>query len=926
MISYRAFKLFEKRRTEMRSHAVRTLLSSMLLTAVLVSPSLGQTIPTPASVLGFEPGADFHLASFDQLYEYFQQLDRASDRLTLQEVGRSSFGNPMFVAFISSAENLRNLEHYREISLRLAHPEGLSDEEARRLANEGKAIVHVDGGMHSTEVAGHQHTILLAYTLLTGDDDPEIQAILENVIFMLWPTLNPDGMNMVSEWYMSNVGTPFETSGTPELYQKWVGHDNNRDGYMLGVPESRVITHTERYWEPQILYNHHQTAPFPTRIWIPPFAEPISPRVHPLMWRTVNLMGMAMAEALEERGQKGAVHMGTGFDNWYPGFMDHAHNFHNVASFLTETALFSYATPGYYTLRDFPEGRQDLRPESLYPSPWEGGWWHLRDAVDYMHTASMSVLDFAAKFKFDVLYNRYQAGRDIIAEYTENPPYAYFIPQAQRDPVAPVEMLRRLAFNGIEIHRLTRAVEHEGIRHPEGTWVILMQQPFANFVRQLLEIQHYPDMVSPSGQLDTPYDISGWTLPLQMDVKVYEASQPLEQDVLAALAPVEGGRTVDWRQEGAVGAAFDSPFDVGFDTDPVAAAIVPPAGAIRGSGNAVALDPAQLNTFKALNQAWAQGGTVRYAGGRYLVSGVGENTVRSWADDLALRAERTRATGTELTRPRIGLFRPWGGNIDEGWTRLLLEQYGFELKTLRNADVKAGDLKSRYDVIIFADIREGSIVEGRQEGTVPARYAGGIGEEGVRELDRFVREGGTMVCLNGNTSFAISNFGLPVQNAVSGMGSQEFFVAGSILAAEADPSHPVMAGMPTDAKLMVHRSPVFTVTEGFQGRALAKYQESGSPLLSGFLIGPEKTNGYAAALDVFHGRGHVILLGFRPQWRGQPFGLFRILFNAAVYHGAVATSVTAGGDFWSPPAGEEGEGDEPPPERTATRRMPPPGR
>jgi hypothetical protein len=549
----------------------------------------------------------------------------------------------------------------------------------------------------------------------------------------------------------------------------------------------------------------------------------------------------------------------------------------------------------------------------------------LKDAVDYMHTASMSVLDFAAKYRFDVLYNRYQAGRDIIARYEEGPPYAYFIPQDQHDPVAPVEMLRRLAFNGIELHRLTRAVEHEGIRHPEGTWVIRMQQPFAGFVQQLLEVQSYPDLrVYPEGPPDSPYDISGWTLPLQMDVKVYEASQPLAAETVAAMAPVGDGPVVDWRQEGAVGAAFDSPFDVGYDTDPVAAAIVPPPGAVRGSGNAVVLAPAQLNAFKALNQAWEQGATVRFSDGRYLVSGVGDATVRSWTDDLHLQLTRTRAEGTELSRPRIGVYSPWSGQIDEGWTRLLLEQYGFEFNRLRNADVRAGGLKSRYDVIVLAQMGSRTIIDGNQLGTVPPRYAGGIGEMGVRELDRFITDGGTLVCLNGSSQFAIEQFALPVRDVTRGLRSEDHFMAGTLLAAEIDPDHPVMAGMPVDATLLGHRSPVFTVTEDFRGRALAKYQEEGSPLLSGYLIGPEHLNGYAAALDVFHGRGHVILLGFRPQWRGQPFGLFRTLFNAAVYHGGPAAGVSADSDFWAPPADTAGAAEEAPPPRNEGRRIPPP--
>ena len=288
---------------------------TLALIAISAGTARAQSIPTPESVLGARVGADFFLATYDESLEYFRQLDQASDRIQLVEIGRTSENNPWYIALISAPENLANVDRYREIAQRLAHPDGLTDDEARALAAEGKAIVHIDGGLHASEVAHAQHTIQLAYDLVTGDADPEVRAILDNVILLLWPSINPDGQNMVANWYRANLGTPYEVAPMPRLYQKYIGHDNNRDGYMLNVVESRVVTRIARDWEPQILYNHHQTAPFPARIWIPPFAEPISEFVHPLMWRTVNLLGMSMAQALEERGQTGAVQGSTLLSN-----------------------------------------------------------------------------------------------------------------------------------------------------------------------------------------------------------------------------------------------------------------------------------------------------------------------------------------------------------------------------------------------------------------------------------------------------------------------------------------------------------------------------------------------------------------------------------------------------------------------------------
>ena len=900
------------------------LLAIALAAAAAAGPALLRAqVPTPESVLGQRVGADFFLATFEESLEYFQQLDAASDRLELREVGRTSFGRPAYIALISSAENLRNLDRHREIALRLAHPRGLTEAQARALADEGRAIVHIDGGLHSTEVATHQHTIQLAHDLVAGDEDPEIRAILDNVILILWPSINPDGQTMIAEWYRSNLGTSYEVAPAPFLYQKYVGHDNNRDGYMINQIESRMATRVAREWEPQILYNHHQSSPFPTRIWIPPFAEPISPHVHPLMWRTVNLIGMSMAQALEERGQKGATHMGTGFDNWYPGFMDHANNFHNVASFLTETGLYRYATPGFYTIQDFPPRTRELRPESLYSSPWEGGWWRLRDAVDYMLTASISVLDFAAKYRRDVLYNRYQAGRDIIEQYTHAPPYGYFIPEQQRDPVAAVEMLRRLAYNGIEVHRLDEAVTHDGIAHAAGTWVIAMDQPFANFVRQLFAVQDYPDLRQyPEGPPDQPYDVAGWTLPYLMDVRVVEAASPLGDEVRSRMTALgagtedAGAETLAWDAGVEDASAFDSPPGVGFDSNPVAAAIVPPAGS-DGGGGALALDPAQNNAFKALNRAWAMGGQVRFvpgragedgeagASGNYVVEGLSGSARGDLVSGLHLRTDRSGGGGASLSRPRIALYRPWSASMDEGWTRWILESYDFAFTSLYNADVLAGGLGDRYDVIVIADMGSGQILNGFERGSVPARYEGGIGARGVRELDAFVRGGGTLVTINNSSMFAINELHLPVRNAVAGLESEDYFMSGSVVEMEVDPSHPVMSGMPERAKIVVERSPVFTTEEGFEGAVLAKYPVDGSPLLSGYLLGEEHLQGYAAALDVAHGDGRIVLLGMKPQWRAQPFGNFRILFNAVLYSAQVAAETPLNPDFWKVPEEDE---------------------
>src|ERR1700678_846087 len=402
-----------------------------ILTFLTVAPFVAPAqVPTPASVLGHTPGDDFYLADYADTIRYFHALAAASDRIKMFTVGKSTEGKDIEVAVISSPENLAKLDDSKKIAGRLARAEDLNDDQAKELARNNKVIVHIDGGLRSDEVAGTQHTMILAYNLLSAKGDAEIDSILDNVILVLWPTLNPDGQDMVVHWYRQNLGSKYEVSPLPWLYQEYVGHDNNRDGYMMNMKEEQVVTKTELDFSPVIFYCQHQTAPFPARIWIPPFSDPISSNISPYVRSWLNVVGTNMTAYLNAHKMPGAISESR-FDNWYAGFMDWAHVFRNEISFFTETALYEYATPHFYTVADFPKPYQDLRALTMYSTPWEGGWWHLKDAVDYMVGGSMSVLDLAAKNRETLLYNRYQAARDNIQHFQKEPPFAYVIPSGQ---------------------------------------------------------------------------------------------------------------------------------------------------------------------------------------------------------------------------------------------------------------------------------------------------------------------------------------------------------------------------------------------------------------------------------------------------------------------------------------------------------------
>lgn len=850
-------------------------------------------LPSPESVLGFKLGDDYKLATYTQAVDYLKKLDAASPRMQAFEAGKSSQGRTYSYFAISSPANLQNIEKYRQISLRLAHPEGLTDAEAKQLARDGKAIVHIDGGLHATEVAGPQTMPLLAYDLIRQANDPKFARILDNVIFLLWPTINPDGQEQVASYYMKTLAESGRGGSFPALYQDFVGHDNNRDAYMMNMIESRVMEHAWRQWEPQIIYVQHQTAPFPTRIWLPPFADPIGQEAPFIISRNLNMIGMAIARGLDEQGLPGATHMGDGFDAWYPGYIDYMPVFKNIAAFWTETAGAGLANPRTYTINDIPQAYRDFRPQPLYPSPWRPGEWHLADSMKYMEVASISTLDFAARYKDELLFDRYVAGRDQIARGKADAPYAYVVPQAQRDPVLAVELLRRIAFSGLRVSQLTSAATIDGTSYPAGTWVIPTDQEFAAMAREVLDVQKYPDLRDDTGGPEQPYDASGWTLPMSMDVTVVPAKTPLSAEARAAMRPVAQNpptaRPTPYSSAAADAAAFDSVPGAGFNTSPMAAAIVPPAGAITGTGDALAIDPAQINTMRALQRAWKAGATVRYTGGTspaYQIVGLGAAAADDLVKSLALKATRTAPAGEVVKAPRIALYNP-PNSMDAGWTRWVLEQYGVEYTPLTPGEPLPSPLASKFDVIVVTSeggTPFGGGFGGRGGGRGGAGRGGGAPAQDPAELakpfEEFIRGGGTLVCFNSASNAAIQQFNLPVTNVAQGRPRTELFINGSLLEVTTNAASQVMAGMPAKAAIFTDNSPVFEPKADFNGAVLAKYADTGSPLLSGYLLGESLLHGKAAALDVKLGDGHVVLLGFRPQWRGQTFSTFRVIFNS----------------------------------------------
>ncbi|QUN06062.1 hypothetical protein KDN34_00840 [Shewanella yunxiaonensis] len=851
-----------------KPRVVKAGLFSLVFAAVSCQLSAAE-IPSPKDILGHNPGDDYYLANYEDSLRYFHALAAKSDKIKMFEAGKSSQGRTLEFAVISSPENLAKWEEYKAISRKLADSRGLTDAEAHKLAKNSKIIVHIDGGMHSSEVAAHQLPIRLAYTLLSSTD-PKITELLNKVILVLWPTLNPDGQDMIVDWYRHNVGTPNETSPMPWLYQEYVGHDNNRDGYMLNMKETQVVTAAVQENAPAIFYAQHQKAPFPARIWVPPFSDPISQNIDPMMRNWTSLIGMHMIGEFESEQLPGAIAQAR-FDNWYPGFLDYTHVFRHTIAYFTETALHEYATPWTYDPAKFPENRKDLKPQIMYPSPWKGGKWTLGDAVHYMEVASLSTLDTAARYSKQIQYDRYQAGRDTIARFNSEGPYAYVISAAQHDLSEAGALVNILLKQQIDVYQLQKATEFAGKRYPANSWVIPMAQPYAGLVQELFETQKYPATFLDKNGLpeNLPYDTTGWTLPLQMGVDVAAVTEPLSQTQQSRMHVVT---------------AVSLPAD------------------ISGKGDVFVLSQAENAAYKVVNQALAAGATVEQAivdkTPNFFISGVNQQQLTSWlqAANISAKAIKKMPTANKLNAARVGLYRPWKPSMDEGWTRWLMEQYHFPLASLYNADIKAGNLADKVDVIILPDINLSWLMDGfsaakddadsdnnggAKVDPVPQQYLGGIGPEGAQALRDFVANGGRLVAFNSASSAAIKVLGLPVSNVLEGVDSNVFYCSGALLQlqlnAEADSD--VLAGLLQSPVAMFSHGPAFKTLPGFDGQILASYPKEGNPLLSGVLLHPEAINGKAAAIKVKYGKGEVYLFGFQPQWRGQSHGTYKFVFN-----------------------------------------------
>lgn len=766
-------------------------------------------IPTPKQVLGFHPTTDKTIADWSQITNYFQKLDAASDKVTVKEIGKTTLGKPFVVAFISSADNIKNLDRYRQINEKLADPRKIKDETEREsLIRQGKTIVSISCSIHSTEIVASQMSMNLAYQMATATDD-ETGEILDNTILLLIPSANPDGIDIVANWYRKTLGTPSEGTAPPELYHHYAGHDNNRDWFMLNLRETQAVTKLFwREWFPQIVYDVHQMGQNGARFIIPPFYDPPNPNIPPLILREVGSLGYKMAADLQAEKFAG-VATNTTFDTWWHGGFRSAPYYHNSIGILSEAASANLMSPVYITTEKMQQThparglKSPLEAATNHPQPWQPKFWGANDIAAMEMTASRALLQMAAKFRRNYLQNFYELNR-VAAQTNFNPnhPLAYVIFAGQGREETVSRFIEILMAQGIEVHKMNRELKtsipftqaiHTEV--PLGSFLIFTDQPQRNNVEALFGKQIYPNRVDEKGNVDVPYDVAGWTLPLQMGVETYAVTQIVEY---------------------------------------------PPSA--RG-----------LELMTDINQ------------------------VRKTLNLAAAKEPFPKLRNPLKTNPKIGLYKGFTSSMDEGWTRLVLDNFQIPFRTISDADFRNDNLN--YDAIILPADSENTIVGGLKETEYPREFAGGIGEQGIENLKKFVENGGKLICFDDSCDLVIKRFDLPIKNVLNNLKRSDFYCPGSILQLDVDIADPLARSFRKQTAAYFINSSAFEIADASRVKSVARYAEKNA-LLSGWLLGEKYLNGKTALAETSFGKGKIVLFAFRPQHRGQTFGTFPFIFNA----------------------------------------------
>ncbi|MDB4913319.1 MAG: peptidase carboxypeptidase [Gemmatimonadetes bacterium] len=890
------------------------ILRRSLIALVLASSSAASAqrhITTPKESFGANFGDDYFLANYKQISSYWRTLARESDRMKLVEIGKTAEGRPHLMAIVTSPENHRTLARYKEISARLAHAEGLTDEQARVLAREGKAVVWIDGGLHATETVGAQQLGEMVYEMVSRNDE-ETRRVLNDVI-ILFVHANPDGNDLVADWYMRNPNPKERTfAQLPRLYQKYIGHDDNRDFFASTQAETenenRVLYHE---WFPQLLYNHHQSGPAGTVVYSPPLRDPYNYNLDPMLILGLQSVGAAMHTRLAAENKGGAtMRSGGPYDGWWNGGIRNTATFHNTIAMLTE--IIGGPTPVRIPLvlaRQIPSA--DI---ALPIAPQE---WHMKQSIDYSLSLDRAVLDYASRMRENLLFNIYKMGKHSIERgstdtWTANPrrdgdiaaknasaddsvkwaamkapairdPRGYVIPSDQSDFPTATKFVNALLETGITVERATKAFSVAGKQYPANSYVVHTAQAFRPHIMDMFEPQVHPDVFPFPGSPPTPpYDNAGWTLAYQMGVQF--------------------DRILD---------GFTGPFEkiTDWNVRPPAGKVVATSGATGYLTSSRANDAfIALNRLLKANQAVTRlaapmtvNGNTYPAGSLYVQAPPAQ--LQPIASQLGLTFEGTTsappADAMKLRTPRVALWDTYGGSMTAGWTRWILEQYEFPFERVFAPALDKGGLNAKYDVIVFVDGAIPGGAGGRRGGGaagpdvdipyLPAEYKDQVGrvtaDRTLPQIRDFIQKGGTVLAIGGSASNLAAFLKLPLESQLVENGAAlprtKMYVPGSVLSSKVDVSSFIANGMTEHTDVFFDDSPVWKLTPGADASALktVAWYDSKTPLRSGWAWGQNYLENGIVAVEAKVGNGKVYLFSPEILQRAQPHGTFKFLFN-----------------------------------------------
>ncbi len=851
---------------------------------VCYSQQADPSVPSPESHFGFTPGDDRMLFKYEEMIDYYKKLQEISSKVKLEQIGVTELGRPMYLLFVSSGNNISNIDKLKSINRQLALDPGMSENQREALVDEGKVFFMMTLSMHSTEVAPSQASPLIVYELITSDD-PKIKQILDNTVYMITPSHNPDGMNMIVENYMKYKDTKYEGSSMPGVYHKYVGHNINRDFVTLAMSENEAIaTAYSKEWFPQLSVERHQMGSRGPRYYISPPSDPLSENILPGLWNWKRIFGSRALTAMTDAGLQG-VSVNYLFDMYWPGNTSTG-LWKGIIAMLSEAASVDIATPIFIEPNELTVSGKGLAEYEIsvnMPDPWPGGWWHLSDIVEYERVNTLSYMHTAAIHREEILLHRNDITRKEVERGKNEAPYYYILPMKQHDMGELADLVNLLDKHGVSSYRLLSDLEIDNRIYSEGDIIVPLAQPYRAFIKEVMESQKFPVRhYSAGGDMIRPYDITSWSLPLHKGVEAVEINTRVN------IPPDDM-------------AAVDIPFRISTVKPDSFSGVL--FTAQNNESYKAAFTAAEMGMkVERLIESFTVEGKEFPAGSFYIAY---HRDLDGLLEDLYIpphyQSTDPDVMTTPLEVPRIALVESWFHDMDAGWTRYLFDTYNIPYEVLRPADLKEVDLDSDFDLVIFPD-QSPSVLKAGKGGSpgnysitrYPPEYAKGMEDEGLNNLLSFVDKGGKVVSWGRSTGLFMGNlsieeddeekqeFSLPVSNIGDRLSKSGLDVTGSLLKVKFRPEHPVTLGMPEYAGVFHRGNPVFATSFPYfdmDRRVLGLFPDE-DILMSGYIENEDLLSEQVALVWVKKGEGQLVLFSFSPQFRGSTPATYKLLFNS----------------------------------------------